>query len=106
MQARLFPQISPEAKTLEYAGLCLQARQVGGDYFDFLDLGRRRLGLVIGDVAGKGIAAALLMANLQANLRSQSASTASSGSLLRSANRLFYENTAESSYASLFFAEY
>ena len=107
VQARLFPQIRPEAKTLEYAGLCLQARQVGGDYFDFLDLGRRRLGLVIGDVSGKGIAAALLMANLQANLRSQSASALDHPEqFLRSANRLFYENTAESSYASLFFAEY
>ncbi len=107
VQARLFPQIHPEAKTLEYAGLCLQARQVGGDYFDFLDLGRRRLGLVIGDVSGKGIAAALLMANLQANLRSQSASALDHPErFLRSANQLFYENTAESSYASLFFAEY
>ena len=107
VQARLFPQIRPETKTLEYAGLCLQARQVGGDYFDFLDLGRRRLGLVIGDVSGKGIAAALLMANLQANLRSQSASALDHPEqFLRSANRLFYENTAESSYASLFFAEY
>lgn len=107
VQARLFPQIRPEAKTLEYAGLCLPARQVGGDYFDFLDLGRRRLGLVIGDVSGKGIAAALLMANLQANLRSQSANALDHPEqFLRSANRLFYENTAESSYASLFFAEY
>ncbi len=73
VQARLFPQVHPEVKTLEYAGVCLQARQVGGDYFDFLDLGKQRLGLVIGDVSGKGIAAALLMANLQGNLRSQSA---------------------------------
>ena len=51
----------------------MQAREVGGDYFDFLSLGQERLGLVIGDIAGKGIAAALLMANLQANLRSQCA---------------------------------
>jgi catechol 2,3-dioxygenase-like lactoylglutathione lyase family enzyme len=51
----------------------LQAREVGGDYYDFLDLGRERLVLVIGDIAGKGIAGALLMANLQANLRSQCA---------------------------------
>jgi catechol 2,3-dioxygenase-like lactoylglutathione lyase family enzyme len=61
VQSRLFPQIHPRLKTLEYAGLCLQARQVGGDYFDFLDLGQERLGLVTGDVSGKGIAAALLM---------------------------------------------
>ncbi len=107
VQARLFPQTFPEAKTLEYAGLCVQARQVGGDYFDFLDLGKQRLGLVIGDVSGKGIAAALLMANLQANLRSQSATALDHPErLLRSVNDLFYENTVDSAYASLFFAEY
>ena len=107
VQARLFPQVRPQAKTLEYAGLCLQARQVGGDYFDFLDLGQQRLGLVIGDVSGKGIAAALLMANLQANLRSQCALALTHPELfLRSVNRLFYENTVDSAYASLFFAEY
>ncbi len=107
VQARLFPQIHPESKTLEYAGLCLQARQVGGDYFDFLDLGQRRLGLVIGDVSGKGIAAALLMANLQANLRSQCALALTHPELfLSSVNRLFYENTVDSAYASLFFAAY
>jgi len=107
VQARLFPQIHPEAKTLEYAGLCLQARQVGGDYFDFLDLGQQRLGLVIGDVSGKGIAAALLMANLQANLRSQGALALTHTELfLRSVNRLFYENTTDNAFASLFFAEY
>jgi serine phosphatase RsbU (regulator of sigma subunit)/predicted enzyme related to lactoylglutathione lyase len=107
VQARLFPQIRPEAKTLEYAGLCIQARQVGGDYFDFLDLGKRRLGLVIGDVSGKGIAAALLMANLQANLRSQCAIALDHPErLLHSVNELFYENTVDSAYASLFFAEY
>jgi len=107
VQARLFPQIHPEARTLEYAGVCIQARQVGGDYFDFLDLGQRRLGLVIGDVSGKGIAAALLMANLQANLRSQCSLALTHPELfLRSVNRLFYENTSDNAFASLFFAEY
>lgn len=107
VQARLFPQVHPEVMTLEYAGLCRQARQVGGDYFDFLDFGQQRLGLVIGDVSGKGIAAALLMANLQANVRSQCALAPIQPELfLRSVNRLFYENTGESAYASLFFAEY
>ena len=56
VQARLFPQTLPPLASLEYAGLCVQARQVGGDYYDFLELGRGRLGLVIGDIAGKGIA--------------------------------------------------
>jgi serine phosphatase RsbU (regulator of sigma subunit)/predicted enzyme related to lactoylglutathione lyase len=107
VQARLFPQVRPELKTVEYAGICLQARVVGGDYFDFLNLGPQRLGLIIGDVSGKGIAAALLMANLQASLRSQSALACSQPeALLRSVNRLFFENTGDNAYASLFFAEY
>ncbi|SPE23880.1 putative Response regulator receiver modulated serine phosphatase [Acidobacteriia bacterium SbA2] len=107
VQARLFPQCLPPLQSLEYAGICLQARPVGGDYYDFLDLGRDRLGLVIGDVAGKGIAAALLMANLQANLRSQCVMASDQPErFLRSANQLFYENTVDSAYATLFFAEY
>ena len=107
VQARLFPQTLPCMETLEYAGVCVQARQVGGDYHDFLDLGRGRFGLVIADIAGKGMPAALLMANLQANLRSQCVSAADDPErLLRSVNRLFYENTHESAYATLFFAEF
>ncbi|HEY6988727.1 MAG TPA: SpoIIE family protein phosphatase [Bryobacteraceae bacterium] len=107
VQARLFPQTLPASATLEYTGLCIQARQVGGDYYDFLNLGQERLGLVVGDIAGKGIAAALLMANLQANLRSQCAIALDQPEhFLQSVNRLFYENTADSAYATLFFAEY
>jgi len=107
VQARLFPQIRPELKTVEYAGVCLQARQVGGDYFDFLNLGPERLGLIIGDVSGKGIAAALLMANLQAALRSQSALAFDQPELLlKSVNSLFYDNTTENAFASLLFADY
>jgi phosphoserine phosphatase RsbU/P len=107
VQARLFPQTLPECSTLEYAGICAQARQVGGDYYDFLVLSPERVGLVIGDVAGKGIAAALLMANLQAHLRSQCLMAVDQpGKLLTSVNQLFYENTPSSSYATLFFAEY
>ncbi|HXZ79279.1 MAG TPA: SpoIIE family protein phosphatase [Terriglobales bacterium] len=107
VQARLFPQTLPPLHTLDYAGICIQAREVGGDYYDFLDLGRNRLGLVIGDTSGKGIAAALLMANLQANLRSQSAIAWDQPQrFLQSVNQLFYENTTESAYATLFFGQY
>ena len=107
VQARLFPQSLPASRTLQYAGRCMQAREVGGDYFDFLSLGHERLGLVVGDIAGKGIAAALLMANLQANLRSQCATALDQLQVfLRSVNQLFHENTVESAYATLFFAEY
>ena len=107
VQARLFPQSQPPLKTLDYAGLCIQARKVGGDYYDFLDLGRQRLGFVIGDISGKGIAAALLMANLQANLRSQCAIALDQPQrLLCSVNQLFCENTPAGAFATLFFAEY
>ena len=107
VQARLFPQTLPALRTLDYAGACVQTRHVGGDYYDFLDLGRARLGLVIGDIAGKGIAAALLMANLQANLRSQCAIAIEyPEQLLQSVNRLFFENTGDNAFATLFYSEF
>src|SRR6266403_3022161 len=107
VQAQLFPQTLPPLRTLEYAGTCIQARKVGGDYYDFLNLGGGRLGFVIGDISGKGIAAALLMANLQANLRSQCALALDQPQrLLCSVNQLFCDNTPDGSFATLFFAEY
>lgn len=106
VQSRLFPQNLPSLKSLDYTGVCIQARKVGGDYYDFLHLPLERVGLVIGDISGKGIAAALLMVNLQANLRSQCAASDDPQRLLRSVNDLFYENTSDSSYSTLFFAEY
>jgi serine phosphatase RsbU (regulator of sigma subunit)/predicted enzyme related to lactoylglutathione lyase len=107
VQTRLFPQTLPPLETLDYSGICLQARQVGGDYYDFLDLGHGHLGLVVSDISGKGMAAALLMANLQANLRSQCAIALDQPQrFLQVINRLFYENSTDSSYATLFFGVY
>jgi len=107
VQARLFPQKLPRLVTLDYTGGCVPARQVGGDYYDFLELRPGRVALVLADIAGKGISGALLMANLQANLRSQYAMALDDlPRLLKSVNQLFYENTSESSYATLFFADY
>ena len=107
VQARLFPQRLPAMKTLEYTGGCIPARTVGGDYYDFLELRPGRLALVLADIAGKGVSGALLMANLQANLRSQYAMAVDDlPRLLASVNRLFYESTGDASYATLFFADY
>jgi len=107
VQARLFPQTPPPIASLEYAGSCLQARQVGGDYFDFIELGAERFALIAGDVAGKGIAAALLMANLQASLRIHcAAGNGCMQTMLRSVNQVFHRNTTPGAYATLFFAEY
>ncbi len=107
VQSRLFPQTTPPLRTLDYAGVCVQARHVGGDYYDFLSFGPDRFGLLIGDISGKGIAAALLMANLQANLRSQLAMARDQPEqFLRSVNATFYDNTVDSAYSTMFFAEY
>lgn len=108
VQARLFPQAPPSIQTLELSGICMQAREVGGDYFDFLDLGNGDFAIVTADIAGKGMAAALLMANLQANLRIQCemASHHSREQLLQAVNQVFYKNSTESAYATMFFAEY
>lgn len=106
VQERLFPQAFPPMQLLDYFGTCIQAHKVGGDYYDFLNLGDGRLGLVIADISGKGMAAALLMANLQANLRSQALLAIEDPiELLCSVNRLFFQNTSSSSYATLFFAD-
>lgn len=116
VQTRLFPQRQPTLASLDYRGVCIPARHVGGDYYDFIDLGRERLGLVTGDISGKGTAAALLMANLQAHLHNQCATYWSRPftpfvleqpqRFLISVNRLFRETTTENAYATLFFAEY
>jgi serine phosphatase RsbU (regulator of sigma subunit) len=107
VQARLFPQKLPPLHTLEYVGRCIQARHVGGDYYDFLSLGSGRIGFVLADVAGKGISAALLMANLQADVRSQCAIASQDlPQFLKSVNQSFYESTDEGSYATLFFGDY
>jgi len=107
VQSRLFPQVRPPLATLDYAGSCIQARQVGGDFYDFLDLGSSHMAFVLADISGKGIAGALLMANLQANLRSRYATALDNlPGLLKSVNHLFYENTPDDRYATLFCAVY
>jgi Stage II sporulation protein E (SpoIIE) len=107
VQTRLLPQEFPPLQTLEYRGHCIQSRTVGGDYYDFLDMGLGRVGFVLADVAGKGIAAALLMANLQASLRSHATMGSKDlAQVLASVNHHFYKHTETHSYATLFFGCY
>jgi CheY-like chemotaxis protein len=107
VQNGLLPQQKPPLATLDYAGNCVQARTVGGDYYDFLDMGLGEVGFVLADVAGKGISAALLMANLQGILHSQY-NTGSNDlpRLLTSVNRHFYKHTPKDRYATLFLGQY
>jgi sigma-B regulation protein RsbU (phosphoserine phosphatase) len=107
VQQKLLPQRMPPLATLDYAGTCTQARAVGGDYYDFLDLGARHVGFVLADVSGKGMAAALLMANLQAIVRSHTAmALGDHEAMLRAANALFHDATASNRFATMFFAKY
>jgi sigma-B regulation protein RsbU (phosphoserine phosphatase) len=107
VQQKLLPQRRPSLSTLEYAGTCTQARAVGGDYYDFLPLAPGRVGFVLADISGKGIAAALLMANLQAIIRSHSALASNDHeNLLKSVNGLFGDATAPNRFATLFFGKY
>jgi sigma-B regulation protein RsbU (phosphoserine phosphatase) len=107
VQARLLPQTAPLLRTLECAARCIQARSVGGDYYDFLRLGPDHLGIVLADVSGKGVHAALLMANLQAQLRSHAAAGAMDPiEVMRQVNRMLRESTGAEHFATLFFGIY
>ena len=107
VQAKLLPQDRPVVASLDYAGACLQARIVGGDYFDFVALAPDQFGLVLADISGKGISAALLMASLQANLRAQYANAPHDlAQVLGTVNKIFFDSTASNHYATLFFGVY
>ena len=107
VQRQLLPAAAPVLSGFACAGECIQAKSVGGDYYDFVELGADRMAFVLADVSGKGIAAALLMANLQATLRSQYASGAGDPArVLERTNRLFFDSTPGNRYATLFLAEF
>jgi sigma-B regulation protein RsbU (phosphoserine phosphatase) len=107
VQERLFPQHPPQVEGLDYCGMCRPARGVGGDYYDFLLLPDGELGVAVGDVSGKGISAALMMASLQASLRGQTMhGPENMAALVERVNRLVYEVSSPERYATFFFAQY
>jgi sigma-B regulation protein RsbU (phosphoserine phosphatase) len=107
VQDKLLPQAAPRLATVECVARCVQARAVGGDYYDFLDLGGGRVGLVLADVSGKGFPAALLMASLQASLRSRLAQELSDlPRPLGSINELLFRSSETNRYATLFLGIY
>jgi len=106
VQERLFPQQLPSIPGLDYTGRCRPAREVGGDYYDFLELPGGKLGIAIGDVSGKGIGAALMMAALEASLRGQASLTGGDlAELMNRVNRLVYEASSVNRYATFFYAQ-
>ena len=107
VQEGLFPQEYPPIDGLDFAGYCRPAAGVGGDYYDFVSPRPGVLGIAIGDVAGKGIPAALLMAGLQASLRSHASATAADlPGLMNGINRLLCEASPANRYATFFYGEY
>jgi sigma-B regulation protein RsbU (phosphoserine phosphatase) len=106
VQKRLFPDKPPSTPGLTLAGMSLPARSVGGDYYDFFDLGEQRIGIALADVAGKGVAAALIMSVVQASMRILAIEqNASLGTLAARMNRLLHRSTGSSSYATFFYAQ-
>jgi len=113
VQRRLLPERPPEGLAVELAGFCQPARGVGGDYYDFIKFDNQRLGIAIADVAGKGIAAALLMSTVQATLRSLSAGGNGQGyannslaDMVATLNRLLCGSTRGANYVTFFYAQF
>lgn len=105
VQERLFPQSIPAIPGIDLAGHCRPALGIGGDYYDMFELEDGRLALAVGDVSGKGISAALLMASLRASLRSIAEEGSDDlGRLVSKLNRQVYEASATNRYATFFFA--
>ncbi|HEY3444172.1 MAG TPA: SpoIIE family protein phosphatase [Paludibaculum sp.] len=113
VQAQLHPKLLPALGGLRVTSICNAARMVSGDYYDYQALGEQRLALCLGDVAGKGISAALLMATLQSAMRSQlrqcmetSGHELSTARLVSNLNQQLYASTAPEKYATFFFSLY
>jgi phosphoserine phosphatase RsbU/P len=108
VQSQLFPQVLPSLPGLQLAAICRPARVVSGDYYDFITTGPHCVAIALADISGKGIFAALLMASLQATLRSQATldSTCGTAELVSRLNRHLFRNTSDDRYATFFYAVY
>jgi sigma-B regulation protein RsbU (phosphoserine phosphatase) len=104
IQQHLLPKEAPKLPGFDAAGMTVSAKEVGGDYFDYLPLAGGRWGLVVADVAGKGLPAAMLMANLQATIRGQVSFAGSCRECLTNANLLLKQSMTPGRFATLFLA--
>ncbi len=110
VQDQLFPRNLPKIPGVEIEAICKAARAVSGDYYDFIQLSPTHLAIAIADISGKGISAALLMASLQAALRSQvlvaGSETMSTAELVSRLNKHLVRNTGDDRFATFFIAVY
>jgi sigma-B regulation protein RsbU (phosphoserine phosphatase) len=103
IQTNLLPEKPPVVKGYDIFGKSIPAKEVGGDYFDFIPIQDNQLVFCLGDVSGKGMGAALLMANLQATIRGQALLKQPITRCLDNANRLLFHNTSPEKFATLFY---
>ena len=103
IQINLLPKSNPDIPGYDIAGMSIPALNVGGDYYDFIRLGTHRMAIGLGDVSGKGLAAALVMANLQATIRSQALYGGNASECLERANKLLFHSTDSKTFVSLFY---
>jgi phosphoserine phosphatase RsbU/P len=110
VQDQLFPQNFPHVQGVEIEAICRAARSVSGDYYDFIQLTETQVAIAIADISGKGISAALLMASLQAALRSQllnaGSENLSTAELVARLNKHLVRNTGDDRFATFFIAIY
>ena len=110
VQNQLFPQRLPTVPGVQIEAVCKAARMVSGDYYDFIQLSPTKLAIAVADISGKGISAALLMASLQAALRSQllapGSADLSTGELVSRLNNHLVRNTGDDRFATFFIAVY
>ncbi len=103
IQVNLLPEANPEIPGYDIAGKSIPAREVGGDYYDFIEISEDRWAFCLGDISGKGVPASILMANLQATLRSQTLFGNSCRECLERSNKLLYRSTDIQKFATLFY---
>jgi len=104
VQQRFMQHLGPEIDTLSYSARCRQVRELGGDCYDFVPLPHNRLVLAVGDASGKGLAAALMISNVQSSLRTAALLTANDGpAVLRAVNRQVHASSLADRYATLFY---
>lgn len=104
VQMSLLPKENPLLEGFDIAGVCIPALEVGGDYYDFFQLGDGKIGIAIGDVSGKGVPAAIYMTLTKGILQSHAGESQSPKEVLNKLNRQMYQNIEKNSFVSLFYA--
>ncbi len=104
VQMSLLPRTNPRAEGYDIAGTCIPALEVGGDYYDFVNLGGRQIGIAIGDVSGKGVPAAIYMTLTKGILQSHAEDNISPRKVLSKVNSLMYRTIDRNSFVSMFYA--